>query len=90
MQRQQGAKQRASLGLHLDNTRNNQLVRYLDVSRKALGSLQHLFVLTDARRLGGKEVALFAVAGVDLDRVAHFAWAPPQASPSVVPRNMTV
>ena len=75
-------KQRAgakALGLHLMQTRKLVLLRYLDCSQRYLARCKDYVVLTDATRLGGKEVQLFVVGGFDSSGALHLCWAPPQA-----------
>ena len=68
-------------GVGVADSRAKILLRYLDVSKDWLKGCRHLVVLTDASRLGGKEVQLFAVGGADSLGEFRMVWAPPQVWP---------
>lgn len=67
-------------GVNLYFTRQLVLKRYLDSSRAFLKGCTDYLVLTDATRLGGKEVQLFVVGGYKPDGQLLLCWAPPMVA----------
>ena len=75
--------------VQVSSTVGKELSRYLEASRGFLATCTSLSVACDASRVGGKDVLLVAILGIQSNGCAKVLWAPPQVTCSCVGQGMT-